>query len=99
MGTRAVGSDRKLVLDLIEGRLDTIRNPELRQDDLLYLAVRRLELDDSTWLRIQLSDRSYALAMRLEILVNMRSPIRKDITAALLIEDPVQVQQFINHQE
>ncbi|WP_433202561.1 hypothetical protein ACQP1G_12495 [Nocardia sp. CA-107356] len=62
---------RKIVTEYLHGEIDTVRNPEMFDDDIVYFAVARLDRNDTDWLLAQLADPQWPREIRADIAAMM----------------------------
>jgi hypothetical protein len=63
-----VESSREVVSAFLSGEIDPERKPAIFEDDILLLAVARLEEADPDWVLGQLSNQAWPIELRVEIL-------------------------------
>ena len=59
---------RELITEFLRGEVDPEREPEIFEDDILLLAVERLDEADPDWILGQLSNRAWPVHLRAQIL-------------------------------
>lgn len=61
-------SSREVITEFLRGEVDPENEPEIFEDDILLLAVARLEEADPDWVLGQLSNRAWPVDLRAQIL-------------------------------
>lgn len=74
------------VLRVLRGELTEEANPAFFEDDLFFLAVRRLEQLDRAWLMTRLRDRSYHRDVRGLVAIQMTNEGHKELIVELFAE-------------